>query len=598
MEEKTDLMGGVKKQFYSLSMKKKLMITFLLISLVPIICIGLFSYSLSYQNILTQKNVESRNTLRNVNEYIEERIFDPAEYITISFSLKKEVRSLLSIDRRELSEKQSVGLTYDLKKQIVASIGQQGIEDIAIYGQNGLLISGYNTLNFNLSELMQKPEFQQFMTSNKSGFTGMISESKNIYQYICRKVYSVDNRHIAGYVILWLRADYLQTVYQRYNSDYSGYLITTDRAGAILAASENIVEAGRSITQALPGVSPSYSGKNKITLADGEPYSFYSYENPDGQYCLYHFVPLSHITSETGKILAVTLGMMFAMGVLSLMLAVLFSRYFTVPIMRLAGSMVKATTGNVRIDFIPKYDDEVGYLARCYNQMAEKLNAQAAELAHTQEEMRKAEMRAFEAQIKPHFLYNTLTTVIWLIENRESEKAIEVVSALSRLFRISISRGKNIIPIEKEKEHIQSYLSIQKVRYEEEFCWEMNFEEELLNKNTVKMILQPLVENAIYHSMKIREGGKIVINCFRREDTIVMQVKDNGGFMTSEQAKEINRHLWEGIKAEKETGIGIKNVHDRIHLTYHKHYGLRYKIEEGWTIAEITIPYEEEEGTA
>ncbi len=306
-------------------------------------------------------------------------------------------------------------------------------------------------------------------------------------------------------------------------------------------------------------------------------------------------IPLGMVVEGTSNIVLITITMMLALLLFSFILATFLSRYFTIPILKLSDSMSAANIGKVSTDFMPKYDDEIGYLARCFNQMAEKLNYQAEIIAQTQQKQREAEMKAFESQIKPHFLYNTLSTVIWLIKEGQSKEAIKVTSALSKMFRISISRGKNIIPIAKEIEHVRNYLDIQKVRYGNEFSYHFDIDEDTLDYFTVKMILQPLVENSIYHGIRYREKGRIVISCYKEGQSVVMQVKDNGERMTEDKCSKINAMLQNRPIKEFEIGIGIRNVSDRIQYTFGSSSGLSYKRIDGWTIANIVIPAQEDE---
>ena len=184
--------------------------------------------------------------------------------------------------------------------------------------------------------------------------------------------------------------------------------------------------------------------------------------------------------------------------------------------------------------------------------------------------LRKTEMKALQAQINPHFLYNTLDSIAWMCERGKNADAVQMVHALARLFRISISRGHELIPIEKELQHAQSYLHIQNFRYKNQFRYQFDVDEACLSYYCNKITLQPIIENAIYHGMdRMVDEGMIRISIHQSEDKIIFTVEDNGVGMTEEQCEEV-------LKKERSdrAGIGIKNVNDRIRLLYGENYGI------------------------
>ena len=189
--------------------------------------------------------------------------------------------------------------------------------------------------------------------------------------------------------------------------------------------------------------------------------------------------------------------------------------------------------------------------------------------------LRKTELRALQAQINPHFLYNTLDSIAWMCEEERSREAVEMVNALARLFRISISKGHELIPIEKELEHARSYLKIQNYRYKNQFTYSFEVDENCLSYYCNKITLQPLIENAIYHGInRMIDEGEIIVRIYERGSEVIFEVEDNGVGMTEEQCSQILHHE-PGDKA----GIGIKNVNDRIRIYFGEQYGLSIESE-------------------
>ena len=184
--------------------------------------------------------------------------------------------------------------------------------------------------------------------------------------------------------------------------------------------------------------------------------------------------------------------------------------------------------------------------------------------------LRKTELKALQAQINPHFLYNTLDAIAWMCEAGRNEDAVEMVNALARLFRISISRGHELIPIEKELQHAQSYLHIQNFRYKNQFRYQFDVDEACLSYYCNKITLQPIIENAIYHGMdRMVDEGMIRISIHQSEDKIIFTVEDNGVGMEPEQIEVIFRR-----KPDGKSGIGIKNVNDRLKIWFGDAYGI------------------------
>lgn len=222
-------------------------------------------------------------------------------------------------------------------------------------------------------------------------------------------------------------------------------------------------------------------------------------------------------------------------------------------------------------------------LARHFNEMTLKIRELMDDISSKEKYLRTYEINALYSQINPHFLYNTLDTIIWMAEFGESEKVIDITKSLASFFRLSLSRGDEMISLEDELNHAEQYLFIQKQRYEDKLEYEFSVEEEILQMKVPKIILQPLVENAIYHGIReLDKGGRITVSAKKVDSTVELLIKDDGkGFSVDKNEKS-------DIKLG---GIGIKNVDERIKLYYGKDYGVEIRSEEGWgTEAVIRIP--------
>ena len=210
--------------------------------------------------------------------------------------------------------------------------------------------------------------------------------------------------------------------------------------------------------------------------------------------------------------------------------------------------------------------------------MARKINALLENVRQEKEIQHLTELQLIQAQVNPHFLYNTLDTIVWLIEGGMTEDAVDMISSLSVFFRTSLSKGNDIIPLSEEERHTLSYLEIQQYRYRDILEFEIHIPEELGGIPVPKLSIQPLAENAIYHGIKNRRGkGKILIEGREEGDALVLTVSDNGQGMTPERLHEVQ----EAIRTGKRAGFGLAAVAERISLYYGPGYGMQISSEEG-----------------
>ena len=291
----------------------------------------------------------------------------------------------------------------------------------------------------------------------------------------------------------------------------------------------------------------------------------------------------------------------FSIIAFTLILALfLFLSYYiplsiTSPIRRLTQVTDQVAKGDLTVRSDVTGGVEAQVLSDSLNTMIDKINELLEQVKTEQIRLRKAEFELLQSQINPHFLYNTLDAIGWLCEEERCQDAVEMVNALAKLFRISISKGHELIPIEKEVEHARSYLKIQNFRYKNQFSYEFQVEEDCLQYYCNKITLQPIIENAIYHGLdRMVDEGRILIRIYSEGEDVVFRVEDNGVGMSEEQCRSI-LHKEPGDNS----GIGIKNVNDRIKIYFGKEYGLSIEseLDEGTTVI-IRMPKVEENAAA
>ncbi len=285
-------------------------------------------------------------------------------------------------------------------------------------------------------------------------------------------------------------------------------------------------------------------------------------------------VPVTEYLEQIDFLSRVLLVSMFCIAVIMIILSVNMRRSVVRPIANLRTLMDKASHGDLSVRFLESKLEEIRELGENFNVMIEKLDLLIKQVYEVQRGKRKAEILALQANIKPHFLYNTLDTIHWMALNYKATDIMETVDMLATLFRISLSKGSETIEVSQELTHVTSYLHIQKVRYEDMIDYSINVSPECKDFYVQKLILQPLVENAIYHGIKeSKRKGKISIDIWKEENVLYLCVKDNGMGIPEKRLQRVRESL-ENFKPEKDGAYGIVNVHQRISLSYGSEYGV------------------------
>lgn len=302
-------------------------------------------------------------------------------------------------------------------------------------------------------------------------------------------------------------------------------------------------------------------------------------------------VPADNIWDNYGQLLLFFLFVVL-FSIFSLVFVILrLSAWITAPVKKLDLAVKELEAGRQEVDLAVGGPDEIEHLSHSIQSMVSTMQHLMDDIIQQEEQKRRSELDVLQSQINPHFLYNTLDSVVWMTENGRTQDAVVMITALARFFRISLSRGSNIIPIADELEHARHYLTIQKMRYKNKFSAVITAEEGVDALYTIKLIVQPILENAIYHGMAYADDdGEISVRAFREGEDVVIQVTDNGPGMP----EDVVAHLLDpgGPNASSGgSGIGLRNVHRRIRLTFGSRYGLAIHSEpDAGTSVRIRLP--------
>ena len=337
------------------------------------------------------------------------------------------------------------------------------------------------------------------------------------------------------------------------------------------------------------------AGSDIVTWGDGINKKMYSISRSEKTgWTVVDCVRVEELLRRSNE--AQSIYVLVAMGLMAV--ALFFSRFvaksITLPIQRLCDSMERVQEGDFSVsDIVVDSENEIGSLTKSFNVMTQRIHELMAQNIREQEAKRKSELKALQSQINPHFLYNTLDSIIWMAEGKKNEEVVLMTASLARLLRQSISNEDELVSIGQEIEYARGYLTIQKMRYKDKLEFRIEVEPSILNIRLIKLVLQPVIENAIYHGLKYKESrGLLLVKGFMKNGNAVLQVIDDGVGMDQETLD----HIYEKHKVNYHSnGVGVYNVQKRLQLYYGSEYGITYesKVGEG-TTATITIPGQQE----
>ena len=301
--------------------------------------------------------------------------------------------------------------------------------------------------------------------------------------------------------------------------------------------------------------------------------------------------------TDTGRMLVMGMAVLILLTVLILMRRFFwFSRKITEPVTEILSNVKAVGKGNFDMREVEADSLEIQELHAGTRKMAERIQILLENVKKEQKMQHMTELQLIQAQVSPHFLYNTLDTIVWLIEGGQDEDALNMITSLSVFFRTSLSKGKDIITLEEEERHTLSYLEIQQFRYRDILDFEIRIPESLKQILVPKLTLQPLAENALYHGIKNKRGkGKILIEGIDLGEDLILRVTDTGRGMTKERLKEVQT----SIETGERKGFGLAAVAERIRLYYGSGYGLKISSKEGeGTVMELYLAKKIQNGEA
>ena len=575
------LLSGLKERFLNLSIMGKLLALMLVGSVCPILLIAAYSYTSAREQIL-QQAYENRNQMnRQINIAISHQLdgfWQISEMLYANATLKA---YLTQNYQRDMDFVEAYDYINDLFGGLMAA--NDSVAEITVYIPNATLPSD-GVFVKHLSDEAATPEWVRQMdgTHRNIIYTGVYENASG--ERVISLGRSLDFTSVSfprGVLALSMREEELYSLIGQGSEKELIYVV--DEEGGILSA-KNKELLSRSLAE-LIGVELPQEKEGRLFLEVEGEQCLVVYNRMEQGWRTVALIPLEDILKETREGVRNILGIAGVSLLLSLGMVLFISGYLNGRIRSLTAQTARIEAGDFKGRIQIRGNDEIEQLSRAVNNMTERLEGLVQELYHKELSRRDAELYALQSQINPHFLYNTLSAIASLAIRRGDEQISALIDHLSSFYRISLNKGMKYISIQNELEITRHYIAVQDMRFGDQFQESYELDGKLYPYKTMKLILQPFVENAVNHAMGTGERVlHVLIRLYRRGDAICFEVEDDGPGMCEEKLQQLNA-------GRPEAGFGIRSVDERIRLAYGEDFGVRIEsAPKKGTKAVVTIP--------
>ena len=407
-----------------------------------------------------------------------------------------------------------------------------------------------------------------------------IDKGKNFYVFsVSRAIRDIHSTENLGVISIYVDIDLLRNICSGIKTLKDERIVIIDKKDRIIYDSvEKNISSSLRDNPDLPDIIYDLNENSALKKLDKKGYVVFRNEIEGADWSLIRIMPEKQLFYNVYKANVWFMLIVLIFIAISFVLSFLIAYFVTSPLNKLIQKMNKVQDGDLNVSFKVNSTDEFGYLGKCFNSMIRKINDMVNEIYVSNFRKKQAELNALQAQINPHFLYNTLESIRMTAELNDDEDAASMIHILSKLFRYSVNTIDKLVYVRDEIENLKNYIKLQNYRFSNQFILNLNMDESLYVYPMIKLILQPIVENSIIHGFDNKKGNDctITITASKTEKGIKFELSDNGQGMTDEQSALLNNSINDFIDSEnKKPSIGLKNVNERIKLHYGDEYGLK-----------------------
>ena len=578
----------MRKKYHELSLAKKFSLTsigFFFLTILVLTVLIQFLYEKSVLNITSESYKEKFEIVSDNSQSILENSGKIAKVILTD----EAIQNWFLQDSEESADQLKYKIQVEKRLDYLDALyPDKQYSSISVFDSYGHMVNS-NSIRSEASK------YEQFFNIIKENYNvkwldlyevSLGDYEKNGIGYI-RYYRDYDAGLIKGYVLIEYQSPLLINNFAHIRYGETGSYLIADTDGNKKIENDQDVSGNISEEEYFQWAEDNKKG-GKVFRIDGKRYLVTASVIPTLDWLMIGLTPVNELT-KAGKAMT---QIIYVVGIIAALISTFFSlrvsRSVTKPLIYLTDTMKKFGKGDLSVRVPVLYEDEIGILSEEFNKMSEQIRQLVDQVYREQRAKRKSELAALQAQINPHFLYNTLNSVSSLIKMNCPDEAFIMIQAIGTFYRTSLSDGKTLIPLEQEITNIENYIKIQKVRYGNKIEYEIDIENEILQEWIVKLTLQPLVENSIYHGIKEMRGkGIIRIKGWKEKNKVFIQVSDNGLGIPEEKLEE----LFSKDYREKGSAFGLFNIQQRLQIYFGKEYGLTVesKLSQG-TKATVCIP--------
>lgn len=581
-------------------LKTKVIMMFLPVIILSVIITGVFSYIVAVRQLRENAYYMLKDTVYQTSTFVNDKfstMFEQLVYLEGDKALQNLI--LNRYDDSNKSDKYDDIITMNKKFESIYLSYYQILDSIYLYTRNGTELKLLkDTVPMRIG--IDLNEWNERYTSSEKGYYWLNDHEDTVFNTVDKrqvistfKIFGRKDTEANGIVLFNIKSQYITNILNNVRLSSNGYIMLVNNEGIMtskaISPRFDIAAPGAELLRKNMGSSGSFT----IKSAQGEKMLVVYDTLKINNWTLAAVVPEKDILKDASQIKYISLVVIILLVFISSIIAAVFAASISKSIIYLSRQVRRFEEGDFTVEFDTTDTNEIGILANGLSSMVRTVKSLLQGIKDEQEKKRKVELLALQTQINPHFLYNTLASIKHLVDMNDNDRASKMVSALTKFFMIGISKGKEIITLREELEHVKSYLLIQKMRYQKDFDFSIAVSEDILDCKMIKLTLQPLIENSIYHGMKQKVGpGEIKISGWREEQEVVLEIYDDGVGMDSEKLNQLVKVINTPEIDENPITFGLKNVHQRILLHFGPEYGLTIESKEDeFTRVRVRVPY-------